>query len=150
MKLWTSDGTVESTASVTFLVEAADPAGTCVADERTRCLLGSRYAVTVDWWNAAAGGAGAVVRAGTNDSGEFRFFGTGNWEALIKVLDGCALNGHVWVYGASTTDLGYAIRVTDTATGAVREYRKEPAQPAEAITDAEPFPAGCATQAPGR
>ncbi len=64
---------------------------------------------------------------------------------LIKVLDGCALNGHVWVYGASTTDLGYRIRVTDTATGAgtVKEYRNEPGLPAPAITDATAFPGGC-------
>ena len=47
--------------------------------------------------------------------------------------------GHVWVYGASTTDLGYAIRVTDTVTGVVKEYGNEPGQPAPAITDAAAF-----------
>ncbi len=137
--LWTSDGTVESTASLTFLVEAADPAGACVADAQTRCLQDSRYAVTADWWNAAGGGRGSVVRSGTNDSGLFHFFGLSNWEVLIKVLDGCAVNGHVWVFGASTTDLGYAIQVTDTVTGAVKEYRNEPGQPAAAITDGKAF-----------
>ena len=65
------------------------------------------------------------------------------WEVLLKVLDGCALNGHVWVFGASTTDLGYVIRVTDTATGKVKEYRNEPGTPAAAITDAKAFPDGC-------
>ena len=60
-----------------------------------------------------------------------------------KVLDGCALNGHVWVFGATTTDLGYTIQVTDTATGAVREYRNEPGKPAAAITDSTAFPEGC-------
>ena len=128
--LWTSNGSVESTASLTFLVEAADPAGACVADAQTRCLQDSRYAVTVEWWNAAGGGRGSVVRSGTNDSGLFHFFDLNNWEVLIKVLDGCALNGHVWVFGASTTDLGYVIRVTDTVTGAVKEYRNEPGLPA--------------------
>ncbi len=138
------DGAVESTASLTFLVEAAAPAGTCVADASTRCLLDSRYSVTVDWWRAdGAAGSGSVVHAGTNDSGLFLFFDPENWEVLIKVLDGCALNGNVWVYGASTTDLGYAIRITDTATGAVREYRNEPGTPAAAITDGTAFPEGC-------
>ncbi len=142
--LWTSDGTVESTASRTFLVEAADPAGTCVADERTRCLLDSRYAVTVDWRNAGdGGGSGSVVHSGTNDSGLFQFFGRDNWEVLIKVLEGCALNGHVWVFGASTTDLGYVIRVTDTVTGTVREYGNEPGTPAPAITDSTAFAEAC-------
>ena len=141
--LWTSNGTDESTASLTFLVEAADPAGACEADGRTRCLRDSRYAVTVDWRRLdGEAGRGSVVREGSNDSGLFTFFGGENWEVLLKVLDGCALNGHVWVFGASTTDLGYVIRVTDTATGTVKEYRNEPGTPAAAITDVTAFP-GC-------
>ncbi len=145
--LWTSDGSVESTASLTFLVEASDPAGGCVANAETLCLRDSRYAVTVDWWREGGGYAdhdhGVVVHAGTNDSGLFRFFDAANWEVLIKVLDGCARNGHAWVFGASTTDLGYLIRVRDTVTGAVREYRNEPGVRAPAITDATAFPASC-------
>ena len=142
--LWVSDGQDESTVSRTFLVGASDPAGTCEADGETLCLQDSRYAVGVEWWTAEGlGGAGSVVHEGTNDSGLFRFFDRDNWEVLIKVLDGCALNGHVWVFGASTTDLGYSIRVTDTVTGAEKEYRNEPGLPAPAITDGTAFPEGC-------
>ena len=79
----------------------------------------------------------------TNDAGLFQFYDPDNWEILIKVLDGCAVNGHHWVYGASTTDLGYVIRVTDTATSEVREYRNEPGRPAPAITDDRAFPDSC-------
>ena len=142
--LTVSDGTTVSTAKQVFLVEASDPAGTCVADAETLCLQDSRYAVDVEWRTADGGsGAASVVRSGTNDSGLFWFFGRDNWEILIKVLDGCALNGHVWVFGASTTDLGYVIRVTDTVTGAVKEYRNEPGLPAPAITDGTAFAEGC-------
>ena len=136
------DGSVESTASLMFLVEAAEPAGACVADAWTRCLGNSRYAVTVDWRSAGGeSGRGRVAPAGTNETGMFRFFDANNWEVLIKVLDGCAANGHAWVFGASTTDLGYVIRVTDTGTAAVREYRNEPGTPAAAITDVKAFEA---------
>ena len=122
---------------------AADE-GTCVPDDETRCLLRSRYAVTVDWWHADGSGRGAAVDAGTDDSALFYFFEPGdNWEVLIKVLDGCSVNGHVWVYAASTTDLGYLVRVTDTVTGTAREYRNEPGRPAPAITDATAFPNVC-------
>ena len=139
-----SDGTTTSTAKQVFLVEASDPAGTCVPDAETLCLQDSRYAVTVEWRTAdGRRGPGSVVHEGTNDSGLFTFFSADNWEVLIKVLDGCAVNGHVWVYGASTTDLGYTIQVTDTATGAVKEYRNEPGLPASAITDGRAFPEGC-------
>ena len=57
-----------------------------------------------------------MVPKATKDSGLFRFFDADNWEMLVKVLDGCTINGHHWVYGASTTDLGYSIVVTDTTT----------------------------------
>ncbi len=139
-----SDGANESTASLTLLVEAAEPAGACRPDAGTLCLRDSRFAVRAEQWNLEGdGGAAEVVHAGTNDSGLFRFFDPDNWELLIKVLDGCAANGHVWVFGASTTDLGYAIRVTDTVTGELREYRNEPGRPAQAITDARAFRESC-------
>ena len=139
-----TDGTTVSTESQVFLVEAAEPEGTCEADAATLCLQDSRYAVTVDWWTAGGdSGAATVVHSGTNDSGLFVFFNPENWEVLIKVLDGCSLNGHVWVFGASTTNLGYSIVVTDTVTGAVKEYRNEPGRPASAITDVVAFPQGC-------
>ncbi|MXX63213.1 MAG: PKD domain-containing protein [Holophagales bacterium] len=134
-------GESESLASVTFLVEASDPAGACKADTHTRCLQDSRYAVQIYWANEEGRHSRArVVRAGTNDSGMFYFFDRENWEVLIKVLDGCAFNGHVWVYGASTTDQGYSIRVEDTVTGTLREYDNEPGRAAPTITDATAFP----------
>lgn len=134
----------ESNATRVFLVQARDPAGTCEADTGTLCLRDSRFAVTVDWRRGdGTGGAGGVVHEGTNDSGLFRFFDDDNWEVLVKVLDGCSANGHVWVYGASPTDLGYAIRVTDTVSGAIREYRNDAGTAATAIADPSAFPEAC-------
>ena len=58
-----------------FVVEAAAPAGTCVADDETRCLGDSRFAVEMDWRTGdGRSGAAKVVREGTNDSGLFYFF----------------------------------------------------------------------------
>ncbi|MCY3928067.1 MAG: PKD domain-containing protein [Acidobacteria bacterium] len=137
----------ESTASRDILVRASDPAGTCEPNGKTLCLQDSRYAVSVDWWSGDGGrGKGTVVHAGTNEVGLFRFFDTDNWEILIKVLDGCAVNGHVWVFGASTTDVGYTIRVTDTVPGHAKEYRNEPGAPAAAMTDTKAFSGGCRQQ----
>ena len=139
-----SDGTTVSTARRVFLIEAAVPLGTCVADPETLCLQDSRYEAAVEWRKPdGERGVASVVYAGTNDSGLFYFFSRENWEILVKVLDSCALNGHVWVYGASTTDLGYTIRVTDTVTGKVKEYGNEPGLAAPAITDATAFAESC-------
>ena len=120
------------------------PDGPCVASVETLCLHGDRYEVRVEWWTGdGETGSAQVVPEATDDSGLFRFFEADNWEILVKVLDGCEANGHYWVYGASTTTLGYVIRVRDTVTGDVREYRNEPGQSAAAITDARAFPSSC-------
>lgn len=144
VRLWVSDGNRESESALTFLVESSKPAGSCVSDSETRCLQDSRYAVVVDWFTVGGDrGRARVAYAGTNDSGVFSFFEPGNWEVLIKVLDGCGVNGHAWVYGASATTLGYSIRVADTVAGNEKEYVNEPGSPASAITDAIAFPDGC-------
>ena len=150
--LTVGDGMTESTASRRFLVEASSPAGSCVADAETLCLQDSRFSVALDWWTGdGRSGTGKVVHEGTNDSGLFYFFPPGdNWELLIKVLNGCGVNEHVWVYGASATTLGYLIRVTDTVTGKTKEYRNEPGRRAPAITDNKAFPESCDGVAAGR
>lgn len=143
-----STGSTESTASRTFLVEAAEKAGNCESSETRRCLLDSRYALELEWRTAEGETGDAMVAwEGTNDSGLLHFFERDNWEVVVKVLDGCSINGHVWVYGASATTLGYAIRVTDTVTDDVKVYENEPGATAEAITDNRAFAGACASGA---
>ena len=144
VSLTVSDGETSSTAFHDVLVEASAPAGSCRPDAVTRCLQGSRYEVRV-LWTMSGGGSGRarVAHAGTDESGLFWFFDRENWEILVKVLDGCSTNGHFWVFGAATTDLGFRFTVTDTATGRVRVYRHEPGEPAAAITDSTAFADGC-------
>ena len=142
--LTVSDGSSSDSATRILLVEAAAPAGSCRFDAETLCLRDSRFEVKANWWSAEGeSGPGRVVYAGTNDSGLFRFFDPLNWEVLVKVLDGCGINGRMWVLGAATTDLGYRILVTDTVTGESRSYVNEPGQPAPAIIDTEAFSGPC-------
>ncbi len=42
------------------------------------------------------------------------------------VEDGRPVNGNVWVFYGALSDVEYLLRVSDTATGAVRMYRNEP------------------------
>ena len=112
------------------------------------CLRDSRYTVAVSWWlNDEVGGNATVVRAGTNDSAVFSYFDKQNWELLLKVLDGCEGNGHHWVFVATASDLGHRITITDTASGQVKEYTKEPGSPAPAITDVTAFSESCSAPA---
>lgn len=47
----------------------------------------------------------------------YYFFDPANPEVLIKVLDGCGLNGHWWVFASAATDLPYGFWLEDLATG---------------------------------
>jgi hypothetical protein len=85
---------------------------------RRRCCLGSgRFSLEVDWHAVGSGarGAGQAIPLST-ESGYFWFFGPGNVELVVKVLDGEPVNGHVWVFYASLTDVEFALTVIDNAT----------------------------------
>ena len=144
VRLEVGDGEETSTASRILLVEAAEPRGACLSDAETLCLRDSLFAVNVDWFAGdGSTSAARVVPAGTNESGLFAFFDSRNWEVLVKVLDGCADNGRLWVFGAATTDLGYALRIRDTVTGEEKVYRNEPGTPASAVADTDAFSDAC-------
>ena len=144
-----TNGRDASSESRTFLVESASPRGTCEPDAFTRCLGHARFAVRVDWWTGDQGGAGSqsgrarVVEVGGDESSLFSFFGDGNWELLVKVLDGCAVNESFWVFGAAATDIGYRIAVTDTHASRVMEYENRPGSEARAVSDTNAFRAAC-------
>lgn len=112
----------------------------CDAGPETLCLHSGRFEVKIDW-KAMDGlmGTGKVFPIFTRDSGLFWFFNLENWELMVKVLDGCGINGYYWVYGAASTDVQYSLRVTDTQTRDLKVYRNEPGSPAVAITDFNAF-----------
>jgi subtilisin family serine protease len=126
----------------------SDPASCTPSPERL-CLggapdtggtAGDRFAVDVEWRDFAANeGRGRAVPF-TADSGLFWFFAPANLEVLVKVLDGCGLNQRHWVFAAATTSVEYRLRVTDTATGAVRVYENVLGVSSPAVTDTAAFP----------
>ena len=61
---------------------------------------------------------------------------------MVKVLDGCAINGHFWVFTAASTDVAYTVEVTDTLTGETVSYSNALGERAPAVTDVEAF-SGC-------
>ena len=117
----------------------ADPP-TCVPDETTLCLGAGRFAVQVTWHGPDGGnGFGKPVTATDGDSALWWFFEADNWELMVKVLDGCALNDFHWVFAAATTDVAYTLKVTDTQTGLVRSYANAQGQRSDAVTDTKAF-----------
>lgn len=115
----------------------------CFASPTTLCLADGRFAVTVGWATELPDGSNvdgeAVAVRETDNSGMFWFFEPSNLEILVKVLDACPVNGHRWVFFAGTTDVGFALRVTDTVTGEVRTYDNVDKTPVEPVLDTTAF-----------
>ena len=113
----------------------------CASSSNTLCLMDDRFEVSVAWeGDLGLGQLGeGHVKASTDKSGTFYFFGGETVEMHVNVLDGCALNGHYWVYAAASTDLATALTVTDTETGTTMTYSHPGGGPASAVTDHEAF-----------
>lgn len=113
----------------------------CQPSNTARCLLGGRFRATVGWRDFAdRRGDATVAAAGSTDSALFWFFDPSNWEILVKVIDGCAENGHYWVFAAGTTDVEHTLEVTDLVTGQVFSTTNPLGRASEAITATDAFP----------
>ena len=124
----------------TFHRGAPGSTGPCTPGETNLCLNQGRFRIEVDWREFQGGtGPGRTVSFATDDSGLFWFFRDANWEQLVKVIDGCAMNGRYWVFAAAPTNVEYTLRVTDTESGDMVEYFNPLGRPAKAIGDTDAF-----------
>lgn len=113
----------------------------CSASATRHCLHQDRFEVSVTWRDplGRSGEGQAVAIPGVDDSGLFWFFNGDNLELLVKVLDGCGVNQHYWVYAAATTDVETTLRVVDTLRGVSKTWVNPLGHPASAITDSSAF-----------
>ncbi len=135
------DGLDPATAGLKTVVKGAKTTGICDSEETKLCLNDGRFSVEVTWvdFEGNAGSGTAAVQQVEN-SGLFWFFDDGNWELLVKILDGCGANGHFWVYSAATTNVEYVLKVTDHMTGIAKEYHNPLGHASAAVTDSLAFP----------
>jgi hypothetical protein len=100
-------------ASSNLYVAAADgllmrspQAEPCTDRDDNFCARQGRFEMTVEWKTSSGlTGTARKVATGSEESGLFYFFDRNNWELLVKVLDGCAINQRFWVFTAGTTDV---------------------------------------------
>ncbi len=119
---------------------AAGDGFTCTPDDTTLCLNHGRFQVRLNWRTRQGDtGAGHVVPFGSDDSGLLYFFSASNWEMLLKALDGCAVNGHYWVFFAAVTNVEFTLTVTDSQTGQAKVYNNPLGNTAQTVTDTNAF-----------
>lgn len=83
--------------------------------------------------------SGRLVSARSDDSALFWFFDPDNWEVMVKLLDGCPINDHFWVFAAATTNVEYELVVIDRFTSLETSYFNPLGNQAAAVTDTQAF-----------
>jgi hypothetical protein len=101
-------------------------------------LNNNRFKVDVHWTTSGGSGSGTPVKL-TSDTGYLWFFTASNVEMVIKVLNGCGVGGHYWVFAGGLTNVATQITVTDTQTGASKTYRTVAGPPFQPIQDTSAF-----------
>lgn len=103
------------------------------------CLL-DRFLVGIGNVSNHPTGRATPVPVGSSDTGLFWFFSDRNWEVMVKVLDGCAINGHSWVFIGALTNQSYTVTITDTDLASSRNYSNPQGTRAPAVADTTAFP----------
>ncbi|QQR73315.1 MAG: hypothetical protein IPJ17_17790 [Holophagales bacterium] len=123
----------------TALEELSASSGSCVPSSTVLCLNNGRFKVETTW-RLPSGAAGAAHPLKlTADTGTFWFFSASNVELVVKVLNGCGVGGHYWVFAGGLTDVATVVKVTDTTTGAVQTYTNPPGVQFQPIQDTSAF-----------
>ncbi len=88
----------------------------CTAGAEEMCLANGRFKVTATYADTTGQSGSAQTVTLTDDTGYLWFFASSNVESVVKVLDGCALNGHYWVFAGGLTNVNVHLTVTDMQT----------------------------------
>ena len=118
---------------------ASAPAGS-FCDGTALCLgEGGRFRAEATWTTPTGQSGVAQGVALTSDTGYFFFFDPANVEMLVKVVDGCGANDRHWVFAGGLTNVEVVLRVQDTLTQEMREYRNPMGHPFQPVQDTGAF-----------
>jgi hypothetical protein len=95
----------------------------------------ARATLHVDGWPLRA-----ESRELSRDSAAFFAFDPDNAELVLKILDGCGVNGYHWVYASGLTDLPVDLVIEDRRSGETRSYSSPGGSVFPGVADVEAFP----------
>jgi len=132
-------GNLNGSNSISRQVTVQPGAITCTADATHLCLNGGRFQTSIHWTkDDGSSGDGTAVPL-TGDSGYFWFFSSANIETVVKVLNGCGIGGHYWVFAAGLTNVQAVLTVLDTHNGTPKQYTNPQGVAFEPIQDTSAF-----------
>jgi hypothetical protein len=111
----------------------------CGFGEPGLCLGSGRFRVQGHFVTSTAVEDGASAFRLTPDTGYFFFFDPANVEIVVKVLNGCGVNGRYWVFAGGLTDVRTELTVTDIALDVVKVYFNPQGTAFQPIQDTSAF-----------
>ncbi len=121
-----------------------DPVGTCTPTSVILRFDGG-YEVSMCYVTSSGESGPVKGEAWSSEAGVLWFFGRNNPEVLVKVLDGCGVNGHRWAFVAPVTTLDFNLWITGP-DGSRWTHGNPQGATASTKSDITAFPC----QAPGR
>jgi hypothetical protein len=138
---------VQVRGTVGIEIDQEDLAAGCIKSDTVLCVDDKpgdrRFQLTLDFNHAGSPASSAQVSIGTlgqGRGGSFWFFSQDNPEMLVKVLNGCGVNNHFWVFASAGTNVGFNLHVQDTTTAAVMTYSNDDNVAAVPVQDTKAFP----------
>lgn len=95
----------------------------CTADAQTACLSNGRFKVLATFDAGSIGAGPAHITELSSNTAVLWFFSSSNIEAVVKLLDGCGVNGHYWVFAGGLTNVKVTLAITDTTTQTEKTYQ---------------------------
>jgi hypothetical protein len=134
-----------SVATTITSITTSGGGSACTANATTLCIdnvtgdkrfkITASFATTEDGGTSGSGHAIPLASLGVSEGGLFWFFAANNPEMLIKVINGCSLGNHFWVFYAATTNVGFTVTVTDTQTNHSVQYKNPDLTAAAPVQD---------------
>lgn len=127
-------------------IDQDDLTADCIKSDTVLCIENNpgdaRFQLTVDTIHAGTAGTGqaSLQTLGISHGGSFWFFTQDNPEVLVKVLNGCAINNHFWVFVTAGTNIGFTVHVKDTTTSLTSNYENQDNTAAVPVQDTKAFP----------
>lgn len=110
-------------------------------DGRTVSLLHGAYCPEIRW--TTLDGQQGTARPSplrSDSAASFWFFAPSNLEVHLKMLNGCPINGHIWLFINATTNVGVDIEMQEVrGLHRLRSYSSEPGTPFQPILDTTAF-----------
>lgn len=136
---WGGSIVVLAVATTIAAATGADAQSAACVPAETALVFDGGYEVSMCWrdYEGNVGSARSGIWA-SGRAGLLWFFDRGNPEALVKLLNGCSFNNHLWVYVAPVTDVGFELWIT-TPGGRRWTHSNELGQPASLKIDHTAF-----------